>query len=104
MHWPSLSLSDVSGAVAPRLSVCPVATRKTKFTEGFYYKPRVDKSILRRFSGGIIATSACLAGRVQQCLLNRDYDGARREAVELEEIFGRGNFFLELQDQGLDEE
>lgn len=74
------------------------------FTEGFYYKPRVDKSILRRFSGGIIATSACLAGRVQQCLLNRDYDGARREAVELEEIFGRGNFFLELQDQGLDEE
>ncbi len=74
------------------------------YIRGYYYKPRVDKSVLRRYSGGIIATSACLAGKVQQCLLDRDYQGAKKEALEYDEIFGHGNFFLELQDQGLEEE
>ncbi|MBO4725652.1 MAG: PHP domain-containing protein, partial [Firmicutes bacterium] len=74
------------------------------FTEGFYYKPRIDKEVLRAHSEGIIATSACLAGEVQHHLLNSDYEGAKREALELLEIFGEGNFYLELQDQGLEEE
>ncbi len=74
------------------------------FTKGYYYKPRIDKDLLRQYSEGIIALSACLAGKVQNFLLNRDYEGAKREAMELDEIFGHGNFYLELQDQGLDEE
>ncbi len=73
-------------------------------TKGFYYKPRVDKDCLMRHRGGIIATSACLAGKVQRLLLNRDYEGAKAEALEMQEIFGKGNFFLEIQDQGLEEE
>ncbi|MBP3816035.1 MAG: DNA polymerase III subunit alpha [Firmicutes bacterium] len=76
----------------------------TGYIKGMYYKPRVDKSILRKYSGGIIATSACLAGKVQSHLINRDYEGAKKEALELDEIFGHGNFFLEIQDQGLEEE
>ena len=74
------------------------------FTKGFYYKPRIDKEVLRQHSKGIIALSACLAGNVQNRLLNRDYAGARKEASELQDIFGAGNFYLELQDQGLEEE
>lgn len=74
------------------------------YTRGFYFKPRVDKEELKAHSKGIIALSACLAGRVQFCLLNRDYDGARREAEELREIFGEENFFLEIQDHGLPED
>ena len=74
------------------------------FTKGFYYKPRIDKDVLRENSSGIIALSACLAGKVQSSLLNRDYDGAKREALELYEIFGEDHFYLELQDQGLEEE
>ena len=74
------------------------------FIEGYYYKPRIDKDVLREHNEGIIALSACLAGKVQNCLLNRDYDGARTEAQALDEIFGHGNFYLELQDQGLEEE
>ena len=74
------------------------------YTEGFYYKPRVDNELLRRYSGGIIATSACLAGRVQQALTRGDYEGAKAEALEYLDIFGEGNFFLEIQDQGLEEE
>ncbi len=74
------------------------------FTEGFYYKPRVDKELLRKYSGGIIALSACLAGNIPQALLIKDYAGAKKEAEELLEIFGEGNFFLEIQDQGLPEE
>ena len=66
------------------------------FVHGYYYKPRVDKELLRRYSGGIIATSACLAGDVQRHLLNGDYEGAKKEALEYLDIFGEGNFFLEL--------
>ncbi len=64
----------------------------------------MDKELLRQYSGGIIALSACLAGKVQNCLLNRDYEGAKAEALELRDIFGEDNFYLEIQDQGLDEE
>ena len=74
------------------------------FTEGYYYKPRIDKDVLRAHSEGVIALSACLAGKVQNRLLNRDYEGARQEAMDMDEIFGHGNFYLELQDQGLEEE
>ena len=74
------------------------------FTEGFYYKPRIDKEVLRKYSAGIIALSGCLAGDVQRKLLNGDYGGAKNEALELFEIFGAGNFYLELQDQGMEEE
>ena len=74
------------------------------YTKGLYYKPRIDKDVLRSHSKGIIALSACLAGRVQYRLLNGDYEGAKREALEMQDIFGEDNFFLELQDQGLPEE
>ena len=74
------------------------------FRNGFYYKPRIDKDVLRQYHEGIIATSACLAGDVQRHLLNGDYAGAKKEALEMLEIFGEGNYFLELQDQGLEEE
>lgn len=74
------------------------------YTEGFYYKPRIDHNVLRKYSEGIIALSACLAGDVQSRLLNNDYAGAKKEALELLDIFGEGNFYLELQDQGLEEE
>lgn len=74
------------------------------YTEGFYYKPRIDHNVLRKYSDGLIALSACLAGDVQRKLLNNDYEGAKKEALDLLNIFGEGNFFLELQDQGLEEE
>ncbi|HML38831.1 MAG TPA: PHP domain-containing protein, partial [Bacillota bacterium] len=74
------------------------------YTEGFYYKPRIDHEVLRRHSEGIIALSACLAGEIQWRLLNRDYEGAKKEALTLLDIFGEDNFYLELQDQGLEEE
>lgn len=74
------------------------------YRNGFYYKPRVDKDLLREHSDGIIALSACLAGNVQHNLLNGDYASAKKEALEMAEIFGKDNFFLELQDQGLEEE
>lgn len=74
------------------------------YRNGFYYKPRIDKEVLREYHEGIIALSACLAGDVQRRLLNGDYAGAKREALELAEIFGEENFYLELQDQGLSEE
>ena len=74
------------------------------YRHGFYYKPRIDKDVLRKYHEGIIALSACLAGEVQHRLLNGDYDGARREALEMRDIFGEDSFYLELQDQGLEEE
>ncbi|MDR1952909.1 MAG: DNA polymerase III subunit alpha [Clostridiales Family XIII bacterium] len=74
------------------------------YTRGFYYKPRVDKECLREHSEGLIALSACLAGDVQRRLLYDDYENAKLEALAFRDIFGEGNFFLELQDQGLEEE
>ncbi|MDR3590306.1 MAG: DNA polymerase III subunit alpha [Negativicutes bacterium] len=72
--------------------------------EGFYYKPRVDKELLRQYSQGLICLSACLAGEIPQLLLRGDYAGARQLAVEYSEIFGRDNFFLEMQNHSLPEQ
>ena len=74
------------------------------FTEGFYYKPRVDYELLSEYHEGIIASSACLAGIVPTKLRNGDYEGAKEEAERLQQIFGENNFFLELQDHGLSEQ
>ncbi len=71
------------------------------FTEGFYYKPRVDKELLRQYHEGIIALSACLAGEVQSYITKGFYEEAVKAARSLEDIFGKGNFFLELQDHGI---
>ena len=71
------------------------------FTEGFYYKPRVDYEVLERYHEGIIALSACLAGAVATKLVRGQYEEAKEEALKLQDIFGKGNFFLELQDHGL---
>ena len=72
------------------------------FTEGFYYKPRIDYEVLREYSEGIIALSACLAGEVQRQLAKNDYEGAKKSALMYQDIFGKGNYFLELQDHGID--
>ena len=74
------------------------------YIKGYYYKPRIDKDVLRDHSEGIIALSGCLAGNIQHRLLVKDYAGAKAEAEALLEIFGPGNFYLEIQDQGLEEE
>ena len=74
------------------------------FIRGYYYKPRIDKEVLAAHSEGIICLSACLAGDIQHKLLVNDYAGAKAEAQALLDIFGKGNFYLELQDQGLEEE
>lgn len=71
------------------------------FTEGFYYKPRVDYEVLRQYHEGIIALSACLAGVVASKLVKGLYEEAKKEALKLQDIFGEENFFLELQDHGL---
>ncbi|MGN0362745.1 MAG: DNA polymerase III subunit alpha [Bilifractor sp.] len=71
------------------------------FTEGFYYKPRVDLEVLREYHTGIIALSACLAGEVATNLARDRYQEAKKAALRYEEIFGKGNFFLELQDHGI---
>lgn len=74
------------------------------FVEGFYYKPRVDYEVLREYHEGIIALSACLAGEVQRYLVRSMYEEARKSALMYEDIFGKGNFFLELQDHGIPEQ
>lgn len=71
---------------------------------GFYYKPRIDKELLRKYHKGIIASSACLAGTVNRFLLEGKYEEAKREALEYQDIFGEGNFFLEIQRHGLEEQ
>ena len=71
------------------------------FTEGFYYKPRVDMEVLRQYHEGIIALSACLAGIVPEYIQKGLYEEAKLKALELESVFGKGNFFLELQDHGI---
>ena len=74
------------------------------FVEGYYYKPRVDMELLEEYHEGIIALSACLAGEVQKNLLRNMYDEALKAAKRYEAIFGKGNFFLELQDHGMAEQ
>ncbi|NPV69295.1 MAG: DNA polymerase III subunit alpha [Firmicutes bacterium] len=72
--------------------------------EGFYYKPRVDLDLLRQHSRGLIAMSACLAGSIPQAILNGDYGEALKRTLTYRDIFGERNFYLELQDNGLDEQ
>ena len=74
------------------------------FVEGYYYKPRVDKQVLKEYSEGIIALSACLAGEVQRYLTKGLYEEAKKAALEYRDIFGEGNYFLELQDHGIPEQ
>ncbi|HSC45772.1 MAG TPA: DNA polymerase III subunit alpha [Candidatus Acidoferrum sp.] len=74
----------------------------TGFLEGFYYKPRIDYDILAKHSEGLIALSACLKGAVTESVVMEKYDHARENAYKLRDIFGKQNFFLEIQDQGLE--
>ena len=74
------------------------------FTEGFYYKPRVDHEVLREYHEGIIALSACLAGEVPSLLRRGFYEEAKKSALELADIFGKDHFYLELQDHGIPEQ
>ncbi len=74
------------------------------YVNGFYYKPRVDHDILRKYHNGIICLSACLGGEVQQHILNNNYDKAKEVALIYRDIFGRENFYLELQDHGMNEQ
>ena len=74
------------------------------FTEGYYYKPRVDLEVLEEFHEGIIALSACLAGEVQRYVARGLYEEGKEAALRYEHIFGKGNFFLELQDHGISEQ
>ena len=74
------------------------------YMHGFYGKPRVDIPLLEKHHEGLIALSACLAGGVQQYLLDEEYENARDYALKMESIFGKGNFYLELQDHGIQEQ
>lgn len=72
--------------------------------DGFYYRPRVDYEVLKKYSEGLIATSACISGEVQEYLLSGNYETAKEKALFYEGIYGKGNFFLELQDHGMEEQ
>ncbi len=74
------------------------------FTEGYYYRPRVDMDVLNQYHEGIIALSACLAGEVQRALVREQYEEAKEIALKYESCFGKGNFFLEMQDHGIPEQ
>ncbi|MBQ6469890.1 MAG: DNA polymerase III subunit alpha [Lachnospiraceae bacterium] len=74
------------------------------FVEGYYYRPRVDKELLRKYHEGIIASSACLAGEIAKLLMRGEYEEAKKTALEYREIFGENNFFLELMDHGIPEQ
>ena len=74
------------------------------YLEGFYYKPRVDKEVLREYSDGLIAMSACLKGEISQLIIQGHPDQAEQAALEYRDIFGENNFYLELQDHGIPEE
>jgi DNA polymerase-3 subunit alpha len=76
----------------------------TGYLDGFYYKPRIDKELLARHSKGLIALSACLRGDINETLMADRYEEARRLAYEYSDIFGKNNFFLELQDHGLEQD
>lgn len=74
------------------------------YVEGFYYRPRVDMEVLQQYHEGIIALSACLAGEVQRYIVKGLYDEAKKTALKYEGVFGKGNYFLELQDHGIAEQ
>jgi DNA polymerase-3 subunit alpha len=72
------------------------------YTEGFYYKPRIDFDVLEQYSGGLLATTSCLRGTVAQMALNNGYDEAKAAAERYRSIFGDGNYYIEMQDHGLE--
>jgi len=72
--------------------------------DGFYYKPRADKELLQTYSKGLIALSGCLAGEISECLLQDNYDKAKKTALEFREIFGKNNYYMEIQDHGLNDQ
>ena len=74
------------------------------YLEGFYYKPRVDKEVLAKYNDGLIAVSACLKGETAQLILAGDVDKAKKTAEEYQRIFGKGNFYIEIQDNGIEEQ
>ncbi len=74
------------------------------YTEGFYYKPRIDDELLETYSEGLIGSSACLAGEIPQLILNGNYEAAVEKALYYQKIFGEGEFYLELQDHGIPEQ
>ena len=74
------------------------------FTEGFYSKPRIDDSLLEQYHEGLICLSACLAGEIPRKLSAGDYPGAKKKAEYYRDLFGRENFFIELQDHGIEEQ
>lgn len=80
-------------------NLCKIVSKG--FVEGFYYKPRVDYEVLREFSEGLICLSACLAGEVQRFLNRGEYEKAKEAALRHVDIFGKDNYFLELQDHGI---
>src|SRR5690606_1292878 len=76
----------------------------TAYLEGFYYKPRIDKDLLAQHAKGTICSSACLKGDINEAVVQGKYDEAKRLAYEYQDIFGKGNFYLELQDHGLEQD
>ncbi len=74
------------------------------YTEGFYYKPRIDDELLEQYSANLICTSSCLAGYIPRKLLDNQFEDAKKKAELYQEIFGKGNFYLELQDHGIPEQ
>ena len=74
------------------------------FTEGFYFKPRIDRDLLEKHSEGLICLSACIQGEIPQLILKKDYESAKREALWYSELFGEGNYYLEIQDHDIPEE
>ena len=83
-------------------NLCQIVSQA--FTDGFYGKPRADLQLLEKYHEGLIALSACLAGAIPQRLLENDYAGAKEYALNMARIFGEGNFYLEIQDHGNDEQ
>ncbi len=83
-------------------NLCKIVSRG--FTEGYYYRPRVDVEVLKTFHEGIICASACLAGEVPRLIVKGLIDEAKEKVKEYDAIFGHGNYFLELQDHGIDEQ
>ena len=83
-------------------NLCRLVSRA--FTDGFYVKPRIDWALLHEHAEGLICLSACLAGDIPQKLVHGDYEGAKARALELDGLFGRGSFYLELQDHGIPDE
>ncbi|MFQ9514519.1 MAG: DNA polymerase III subunit alpha [Eubacterium sp.] len=83
-------------------NLCKIVSKG--FVDGFYYKPRVDYEVLQQFHQGIICLSACLAGEVQRYLARGDYENGKAAALRYVDIFGKENYFLELQDHGIPEQ